>query len=85
MGVNVYFNESWDRSTKKAIEDAIRKCIGEPPRGEDWLVTVTAGFAQTYCEVKVRTPNQTRSRFFFDEGTNLPKAIARWIAIYPLR
>lgn len=85
MGVVVYFNEGWDPETRRHVEDAIRKCIGDPPKDEEWGVSLITGFSQDYCEVKVMTPNQTRTRLFFEEPAKLPKVITDWIEMYPLR
>jgi hypothetical protein len=84
LGLIVDFNEGWDPQTKVDIEDAVRKCIADPPQGEKWIVSLAAGFAQSYCEVRVRTPSQTRTRFFFEDPRSLPKAITDWIQLYPL-
>jgi len=81
----VDFNGFWDSPTKISIEDTIRKCIAEPPEDEQWIVSLTAGFALPYCEVRIRTPNQTRSRLFFEPLGKLPQAITDWIRLYPLR
>jgi hypothetical protein len=85
VGLVVYFDEGWDPKTRRDVEDAIRKCIGDPPKDEKWFASLTTGFAQNYCEVQVTTPNQTRTRLFFEEASMLPKAITDWINIYPLR
>jgi len=85
LGLIIDFNEGWLSQTKNGIEEALRECIGEPPDGETWVVSLTAGFAQLYCEVRVRTASQTRTRFFFEEPHNLPNAIHDWIKLYPLR
>jgi len=85
LGLIIDFNEGWNSQTKGDIEDALRKCIGQPPDGETWVVSLTTGFAQHYCEVRVRTASQTRTRLFFEEPGNLPKTINDWINLYPLR
>jgi len=85
LGLIIDFNEGWNSQTKGDIEDALRKCIGHPPDGETWVVSLTTGFAQHYCEVRVRTASQTRTRLFFEEPGNLPKTINDWINLYPLR
>jgi hypothetical protein len=85
LSLIVDFEQGWDSHVRIAIEDALRKCIVEPPQGEDWVVSLAVGFAQHYCEVQVRTPSQTRTRFFFEDPGNLPQAITDWIQLYPLR
>jgi hypothetical protein len=85
VGLIVDFNQDWDFHVRIAIENALRKCIPEPPKDEDWIVSLAAGFAQSYCEVSVKTPSQTRTRFFFEDPHSLPKAITDWIHLYPLR
>ena len=85
MGLIIEFNEGWGTQTKSDIEDALRKCIAEPPKSERWVVSLAAGLAQNYCEVRVKTPRQTRTRFFFEELRHLPAAITAWINLYPLR
>jgi len=85
MGLLVNFDGGCDSRAKSEIEDAIRKCVGDPPKDEKWVVSVRVGFAQNYCEVRVVTAHQTRTRLFFDETPKLAKAIADWIGMYPLR
>jgi len=85
LALIIDFSEGWHLQTKRDIESALRKCIAEPPGGENWVVSLAAGFAQNYCEVRVTTPTQTRRRFFFEEPGHLPKVITDWINLYPLR
>ncbi len=63
----------------------LRKTLGLPPADEKWVVSVDAADFSEYCEVRVVTPNQRRSRLFFEDPANLPKAITEWIELYPLR
>jgi len=84
MGLHFEFNDGWDPQHRKNIEDAVRKCVREPRNNDKWFVSITAGFSRQFCEVQVMTPNQTRSRFFFEDPASLPKAIADWISMYPL-
>jgi hypothetical protein len=84
LGLIVNFDGFWDSPTKISIEDTIRKCV-EPPEDDQWIVSLAAGFALQYCDVRIRTPNQTRTRLFFEPPDNLPQAIADWIRLYPLR
>lgn len=85
MGLLVNFDGSWDSQGRKEIEDAIRKSVGEPRNDENWVVSITAGLLRDYCEVRVTTTRQTRSRVFFDDSSKLAKAITDWIGMYPLR
>ena len=85
VGLLVNFDGGCDSRAKNEIEDAIRKCVGEPPKDEKWVVSVRMGLSQNYCEVRVVTANQTRTRLFLDETSKLAKAIADWISMYPLR
>ena len=85
MSLIVEFKQGWDSHVRAAIENALRKCIAEPPPDENWVVSLEAGFAQHYCEVRVRTPSQTRTRFFFEDPRRLAQAITAWIQLYPLR
>jgi len=85
VGLIVYFDEGWDPKTRRDVEDAVRKCIGDPPGAEEWIASLTTGLSQNYCEIKLMTPNQTRSRLFFEEAAKLPQAITDWINVYPLR
>ena len=85
MGLIVDFNEGWDSQTKSKIERALRECLAEPPDGENWKVSLVAGFAYSYCEVRVVTPNQTRSRLFFEDPHSLVTAVRDWLQLYPLR
>ncbi len=84
MGLLVKFDGNWDSQAKKEIEDAIRRRIGEPPNNENWVVSVTTGLSQNYCDVRVTTTRQIRSRLFFEDPKKLPKAIVDWISMYPL-
>lgn len=85
MALIVEFDGEWDPKSKREIEDAVRKCIGAPPEDEKWTVSIAAGFSQSYCEVQVMTPNQTRTRLFFEDPARLANAITDWIKSYPLR
>jgi len=85
VGLIIDFNENWDSQTKSDVDDALRKCIAEPPDDEKWVVSLAAGFAQHYCEIRIKTPRQTRTHFFFEEPRHLPAAIIAWINLYPLR
>ena len=85
MGLIVDFNQGWDSQLRIAIENALRKSIVGPPDGETWTVSLAAGFAQSYCEVRVSTLSQTRTRLFFEDSHSWPKAITDWIQLYPLR
>ena len=84
VGLTIEFNEGWDLKAKSEVENALRKCISEPPEAEKWSVSLTTGLPY-YCEVRVVTPRQKRSRLFFDDSANLPEAITEWIKSYPLR
>jgi len=85
MGLLFEFNDGWDPQNRKKIEDAVRKCVGQPRNNDKWFVSVTTGFSGQFCEVQVMTPNQTRSHLFFEDPANLAEAIADWISMYPLR
>ncbi|HXX46008.1 MAG TPA: hypothetical protein VEJ38_14860 [Candidatus Acidoferrales bacterium] len=85
MSLTVNFDGSWDSQTRKEIEDAVRRCIGEPPNNESWAVLLSAGLSGDFCEVQVTTAHQSRSRLFFDDSSKLAKAITEWIGMYPLR
>jgi len=84
MGLTIEFIGNWDSLAKDAVQDSVRRSIGEPPDGETWHVSLTSGFFQDHCEVRVTTSNQVRSRLFLDRPEMLPDAVARWIARYPL-
>ncbi|MGA3292675.1 MAG: hypothetical protein ABSE45_01690 [Candidatus Acidiferrales bacterium] len=85
MPLRVLFDGDWDLRIKREIEEAIRGCVGEPPADQDWAVSVFLSTSFQYCEVRVKTPHQTRRRIFFEDPRTLPKAIPDWIGLYPLR
>ena len=85
MGLIVSFDGGWDSQSKNVIEDILRKAIGAPPRDENWSVTLCLGFSQSYCEVRIVTPHQARTRLFLEEPSKLGVAIVNWINMYPLR
>jgi hypothetical protein len=85
VALTIDFRGGWEPRTKTQIEQALRKTVGLPPAGEKWVVSVVAAGLSQYCEVRVVTPNQRRSRLFFEDPANLPKAITEWIELYPLR
>jgi hypothetical protein len=84
MSLSVNFTGYWDAATQRQLESAIRGCIGEPPRGEDWSVSLGRSSSLIYCDVRVKTLHQTRSRMFVDDLSALPKAITGWLMSYPL-
>ena len=84
MALTIDFGTGWDRKTRNEIEGALRACIGEPPQSEEWVVSLRAGFSR-YCDVKIATPSQRRSRLSFEDPAHLPKAITEWIELYPLQ
>jgi hypothetical protein len=85
LGLIVDFNEGWNSQRRIEIDAAIRECLAQPPDGENWRVSLVAGFAPSYCEVRVKTPNQTRSRLFFEDPPSLAKAVTQWLRLYRLR
>lgn len=58
MSLHINFDGVSDSEIRARIETAIWDCIGDPPRDEDWSVTVTS-FGNG-CTVLVKTPNQRR-------------------------
>ena len=83
MSLHINFDGVSDSGIQARIETAIRDCIGNPPRGEDWSVTVTS--FGSGCTVVVKTPNQTRKKVFLLRASELPEAIPPWLRQYPLR
>jgi hypothetical protein len=84
LSLIVEFNEGWDARTKIEVEGAVRQCIAEPPPGEHWIVSLAVSFPHC-CDVRIKTPNQARARFFFEDSASLAQAITDWIKLYPLR
>ena len=85
MGLNLHFDGFWDEETKGNIEHAIRDCIGEPPKDEEWVVSIVRHYTFQPCAVQVKTLKQTRSRLFFEQSSALSKAIPDWLKLYPLQ
>ena len=81
MGLRIDFDGYWDDATRLLIGEAVRTCMGEPPGGENWSVSVDRTAA--YCDLCVTTPRQTRRRMFFDELQMLPRAVCNWLKLYP--
>ena len=82
MSLSLDFTGDWGPATQGEVEGAIRECIGEPPRGEDWSVSLRR--SPFYCEVRVKTPRQTRRRMFVHDLSELAKAVTDWLVSYPL-
>jgi len=85
MGLTFQFDGFWDTDIRGNIEHAIRECVGEPPNGEEWVVSIARSFPFQPCTVQVKTLNQTRSRLFFEHSSALSKAIPNWLMLYPLK
>jgi hypothetical protein len=79
----VDFDGFWDTVVMKRIDDALRSCIGNPPDGEEWTVSLTS--FSGYCVVFVKTLQQTRRKMFFLRASELVEAIPTWLELYPLR
>ncbi len=84
MSLSLTFSGYWDADTQGRLEQAIRVCIGEPPKIEDWSVSLDRSISHNFCDVRVKTLHQTRSRMFLDDPSALPKAITDWLKSYPL-
>ena len=83
MGLHIDFDGVWDMKARARIEGAVRDCVGEPPKNEDWDVSIrTFG---GYCLVSVKTLHQTRRKMFFSDVSKLAEAIPEWLQQYPLR
>jgi len=83
MSLQIDFDGFWDWSTKKSIESALRECIGDPPRDEEWNVALTSYGG--YCIVLAKTTQQTRRKMFFLRPSELAEVIPMWLKEYPLR
>jgi hypothetical protein len=84
MSLSLNFTGYWDAETQGQLEKAIRVCVGEPPKDEDWSVSLGRSISLIYCDVRVKTSHQTRSRMFVEDPSALPKAITDWLMSYPL-
>jgi len=84
MSLSLHFTGYWDAATQGQLEKAIRECIGEPPKDQEWSVSLSRSFSLLSCDVRVKTLHQTRSRMFLDDLSALPKAITDWLNLYPL-
>jgi hypothetical protein len=83
MGLHIEVDGVWDLEARARIEGTIRDCVGEPPRDEEWTVSVS--IFDSYSVVLVKTPHQTRRKMFFSEVSKLSEAIPEWLQQYPLR
>lgn len=76
----------WHPSAKEALVSTVRDCVGEPPHGERWNLTISASpSGLPYHRVTITTPNQRREKYFFDIDTDLGQSICAWLGSYPLR
>ena len=84
MSLSLSFNgHCWDAAAQEQLESAIRGCIRESPRGEDWSVSLDRSDSIDSCDVRVKTSRYTRSRMFEDDLSALPKAITDWLMSFP--
>jgi hypothetical protein len=83
MSLQIEFQGAWGGEAARQIEKALRICIGEPPAGETWKVSLSHD--STFTEVLVKTLRQTRRQMFFVDVSELAKAIPDWLNQYPLR
>ena len=83
MSIIIELNELPDVEIQKAAEKVICDSIGDRPPGEEWRVSIEA--SPDYCRILIKGPNQSRGKFFFDQGNSLPNAISNWLQTYPFR
>jgi hypothetical protein len=83
MGLQIDFDGLWNQGTIERLESALRKCIGDPPPGEIWRVSVTS--FGSYCVVLVKATQQTCRKVFFMKAAELAEAIPVWLKQYPLQ
>jgi hypothetical protein len=83
MALRIDFDGFWDWGTTRRIEGALRQCLGDPPSGEEWSVSVTS--FGSYCVVLVKTNHQTRRKLFLLHPFELTEAIPNWLKQYPLQ
>jgi hypothetical protein len=77
MGFHIDVDGVSDSKAEAGIESAIRECVGEPPRDEEWNMSVSSREDQS-CVV-VRTPRQALRKIFFSHFWNLSAAIPAWL------
>ena len=55
MSIQICFDGVWHVQTRQVVESALRSCIGAPPDGEEWNVTITS--YSNFRVVLVKTAN----------------------------
>lgn len=83
MGISFELNELSDPEVKEEIECLIRDYIGASAEEQDWKVWIYS--ASNYCQLLIKGPVQTRSRFFFEDAEGLIGKVHDWLQIYPFR
>lgn len=83
MGILIELNELSDPELRGEMECLIRDCIGASAEKQDWKVWIYS--AANYCQLLIKSPAQTRSRFFFEDAEALIGKVRDWLHIYPFR
>jgi hypothetical protein len=83
MGLHIDIDGVRDSNARTHIESTIRDYIGEPPKDEDWNVTINSSGGQSL--VVVRTPRQAYRKMFFSTPWNLSEDIPEWLQQHPLQ
>ena len=83
LPISIELNEFADEEIKKSVEREILCSIGVRPAEEEWKVWIHA--LEDCCYIIVTGPTQRRSRFFFENVQEFPRAIRNWLESYPFR
>ncbi len=82
MSLHIDMEGVSDQQAKKEIESSIRECVGEPPKNEDWNISISRSDGQSL--VVVRTPRLALRKLFFSSLWGLPDAIPAWLHQHPV-
>jgi hypothetical protein len=83
LPISIELNELTDEEIKKRAEREILCSIGVRPAEEEWKVWIHD--LEDCCYIAVTGPTQRRSRFFFENVQEVPRAIRNWLESYPFR
>jgi hypothetical protein len=82
MGLHIDIDGVCDPKAKTSIESTIRECVGEPPKDEEWNVSISSHEGQSV--VVMRTPRQAHRKIFSSNLWNLSAVIPAWLQQHPI-
>jgi hypothetical protein len=82
MSLHIDMEGVSDQQAKKQIESSIRECVGEPPKNEEWNISISRSDGQSV--VVVRTPRLALRKLFFSSLWSLSEAIPAWLLQHPV-